>query len=106
VDQPLTIRRRPATCPSWCVKRHGAADEDDLVHIGGALLVRRTVLRLCTTIDPEGGTEDGPYVLVGTAEYTLHEAESLLGALTQLVDDARDSLPAQHPDGALPVLDA
>jgi hypothetical protein len=103
------IRLRPETCPAWCVVRHGAggtADEEDVVHIGGALLVRRTVLRLCTTIDPEEGTEDGPYVLVGSAEFTLHEAETLLASLTQLVDEGRGSLVPQQPEGALPVLDA
>jgi hypothetical protein len=84
----------------------GGVTEDDVVHIGGALLVRRTVLRLCTTIDPDDGTEDGPYVLVGSAEFTLHEAESLLASLTQLVDQGRASLPAQDAEGALPVLDA
>lgn len=102
-------RRHPGACPAWCVVRHGTpggVTEDDVVHIGGALLVRRTVLRLCTTIDPDDGTEDGPYVLVGSAEFTLHEAESLLASLTQLVDQGRASLPAQDAEGALPVLDA
>lgn len=107
MTEPTTTRARPEACPPWCVVRHGAAaGEEDAVHIGGALLVRRTVLRLCTTIDPDAGVEDGPYVLVGSAEYTLHEAESLLAALTQLVDEGRGSLAAQQPEGALPVLDA
>jgi hypothetical protein len=54
----MTRRRhvRPATCPGWCVLRHGAhAGEDDHVHVGGALLVRNDVLRLVATIDPETG---------------------------------------------------
>jgi hypothetical protein len=92
-------------CPGWCAVHHGTRPEGILVHIGGALLVKRTVLRLCTTIDSVASTEDGPYVLVGHAEFTLHEAEALLAALTQLVDEARASLLAQQPDGALPVLD-
>jgi hypothetical protein len=92
-------------CPGWCAVRHEASPEDILVHIGGALLVKRTVLRLCTTIDSVASTEDGPYVLVGHAEFTLHEAEALLAAVTQLVDQARASLLAQQSDSALPVLD-
>ena len=102
--QPLT---RSGACPPWCVMRHGAhPDESDGPHVGGALLVRRTVLRLCTSIDPVAGTQDGPYVLVGDEEFTLHEAEALLGALTQLVDQGSRSLATKEPQGALPVLDA
>lgn len=92
-------------CPEWCVVRHGVRPDGGLLHIGGALLVRRTVLRLCTTIEYVANTEDGPYVLVGDLEFTLHEAEALLAALTQLVDQGRASLLAQQPNGALPVLD-
>jgi hypothetical protein len=78
---------RAAACPEWCAMKHAERQgEDDHVHVGGALLVRRTVLRLCATVDPETGASDGPYVLVGPDEYTLHEAEALIGALTQLVD--------------------
>jgi hypothetical protein len=103
---PRPFTTRPESCPAWCVVRHGVRpSEDDLVHISGALLVQRTVLRLCTTIDSEAGTEDGPYVLVGPAEYTLHEAEAMLAALTQLVDQGRASLLPEQPEGALPVLD-
>ena len=85
------------TCPAWCVVRHGAGTlEDDAVHIGGALMVRRTVLRLCTAIDPETGSQDGPFVLLGAEELTVHEAEALAAALTQLVDQASGSLAAQQ----------
>jgi len=85
----------PSTCPDWCTTRHGTA-RDAEVHIGGALLVRRTIVRLCTTIDAVAGTEDGPFVLLGRSELTLHEAEALIAALTQLVDQGRASLPAQQ----------
>ena len=79
-----------ATCPSWCVRRHGEeATDDDRVHVSGALMVRRTVLRLCLTVDPESRDLDGPYVLVGNNEYTLHEADVLIAALTELVDEGR-----------------
>lgn len=95
-------------CPSWCVLRHGPydPDEDRHVHVGGALLVGSTVLRLCTTLDPAAGSQDGPYVLLGSTELTLHEAEVMIAALTQLVDQGRTSLLAQQAEGALPVLDA
>lgn len=86
---PPPARAAHESCPSWCVLRHGVPAAGPVVHIGGALLVRHTVLRLCTTIDTGAGTEDGPYVLVGEAEYTLHEAEALLAALTQVVDQAQ-----------------
>jgi hypothetical protein len=91
------------TCPAWCVVRHEAGADED-VHIGGALLVGGTLLRLCSTTDP-AGIEEGPFVLVGDDEFTLHQAEALLAALTQLVDEGHRSLLPQHPQGALPVLD-
>jgi hypothetical protein len=86
---------RTASCPAWCSRRHGERPgEDDTVHVSGQLMVRRTVLRLCTTIDAEAGTQDGPYVLVGADEYTLHEADVLIAALTQLVDEGRGEVTA------------
>ena len=102
----MTTSEHPARpgCPPWCAGRHGPRHEGALVHAGGALLVKDTVLRLCSTVDPATNTEDGPYVLLGDVELTLHETEALLAALTQLVDQGRASLLAQQPDGALPVL--
>ncbi len=79
--------RRPAICPAWCAIRHDRRSGVDDVHVSGALLVRRTVLRLYATIDPDTAAQDGPYVWVGSEEYSLHEAEALIGALTQLVDE-------------------
>ena len=102
---PRPARAASKSCPAWCAVRHGLPAEDPLVHIGGALLVRQTVLRLCTTTDAAAGTEDGPYVLVGDAEYTLHEAEALLAALAQLVDQGSLSVLPKQPDRALPILD-
>ena len=87
--------RTPHLCPEWCTTQHGAT-RDAEVHIGGALLVRRTIVRLCTTIDTATGVEDGPFVLLGASEFTLHEAEALIAALTQLVDQGRGSLAAQQ----------
>lgn len=97
---------RLATCPDWCVMRHSdPPGEDDLVHIGGSLLVRRTVLRLCAFVDPLTRAVDGPYVLMGSEEYTLHEGEALIDALTQLVDEGRGLRVAEQVERALPVLD-
>ena len=94
---PTRPVRRTESCPDWCAIRHESArGAEDQVHVGGALLVQRTVLRLCTTIDAAAGTEDGPFVLLGGSEFTLHEADALIAALTQLVDQGRGSLPAQH----------
>ncbi|WP_404391229.1 DUF6907 domain-containing protein [Humibacillus xanthopallidus] len=79
---------RPASCPTWCVQQHGIrTGEDDAIHVSGELLVRGTSLRLCTTIDPATEQVDGPYVLLGGDEYTLHEADALIDALTHLVDE-------------------
>jgi hypothetical protein len=86
------------------IANHGDPDSD-VVHIGGALLVRRTVLRLCLTSDPLAGVAQEPYVLVGDDEFTLHEAEALLGALTQLVEQGQQSFAPKEPQSAFPVLD-
>lgn len=99
---PVASPGRGKACPPWCVMRHQVGDED--VHVGAALMVRRTVLRLCTGGDGDGGAE-GPYMLVGSEELTLHEGEALIAALTQLVDEARESLAAQGAEGTLPVPD-
>lgn len=102
----MSTRMAMPDCPEWCAVRHRAPQEVDHVHLGGTLLVRDTELRLLSTIDSTANTQDGPYVLVGDAEFTLHEAEALLAALTQLVNQAQASLPTQQPDGALTVVDS
>src|SRR5512133_2041681 len=104
----MTRRRegRPATCPGWCLLRHGVhTGEEEHLHVGGALLVRHDVLRLVATIDPETGAKEGPFVLLGSQELTLFEADALIDALTQLVDEGRSSVAAQQPERALTVLD-
>lgn len=79
---------RPLGCPVWCMQRHGIRlGEDDHIHVSGELLVRGTSLRLCSTVDPATQEADGPYVLIGSEEYTLHQADALIDALTQLVDE-------------------
>ena len=100
------LASRPATCPPWCTVRHGVrTGEDDDLHLGGALLVKQTVVRLCARIDSRTGAIDGPRLMLGSDEYTPYEAEVLIGALTQLVEHAASSIAAQEPEGAGPVLD-
>jgi hypothetical protein len=86
----------PATCPSWCVVRHGDTEgEDDHLHVSQALWVRSTLLRLAATIDPETGAVDGPHVLAGCEEYSLHEADVLIDVLQQLVDAGAEPAPGE-----------
>jgi hypothetical protein len=85
---------RPPGCPIWCVQQHGIRQgEDDAIHVSVELLVRDTSIRLCTTIDSTTQEADGPYVLIGGEEYTLHEADALIDALTQLVDEGLSLTP-------------
>jgi hypothetical protein len=88
-----------AVCPAWCARQHSkaASSSGEQVHIGGALQVRRTLLRLVSTVAPQGETVSGPYVVVGQQPYTLHEAEVLIAALTQLVDEARAATAPEVP---------
>jgi hypothetical protein len=73
------------------VIQHGVVEgEDDHLHVSGTLTVRRTLLRLAVTIDPATGAVDGPHVLAGCEEYSLHEADALIDALTQLVNAGAD----------------
>lgn len=90
----VTSQHAPAGCPTWCALHHGRHHrENDQVHASGALMVRHTVLRLWLKHDPATGVQDGPYVLLGTEEYSLHEADALVDALTQLVDRAAEVTP-------------
>ena len=94
---------RRSDCPEWCTRPHTTDDEAAHVHVSGALQVRRTMLRLVMTGESELGVQDGPFVLVGDQEYTLHEAEVLIGSLTQLVDQGRaataPAVPRMRPAG-------
>jgi hypothetical protein len=75
-------------CPAWCTVHHGdLLGEDDLVHSSAEVLVCHLALRLCAGTG--NGNGEGPFVLVGDNELTAHEAEMLIGALTQLVELAR-----------------
>jgi uncharacterized protein DUF6907 len=83
-------RTAPTSCPPWCARIHGEVrGEDDAVHVSEQAVAGNRLLRLCATIDPVTGEQDGPYVLVGHQELTLDEAEDLLAALTALVSQGR-----------------
>jgi hypothetical protein len=73
-------------CPPWCNVRHGITEgEEDWVHVSEPLDVADEVAaRLCMSVDPETATEDGPYVVVGSREYSLTEAERLGASLIRL----------------------
>jgi hypothetical protein len=80
----------PTSCPSWCARTHGEVrGEDDTVHVSELAIAGNRLLRLCATIDPVTGEQDGPYILVGHLELTLAEADDLLAALTTLVSRGR-----------------
>lgn len=98
---------RPGSCPPWCSVSHGLAGaEDDLVHVGEAVAVSGAALaRLVLSVDPVTGRTDGPYLLVGNDELTVEEARRLGTTLVAMADSAAALLPAQQPEGALPVLD-
>lgn len=83
-DVGMSLGRR--TCPPWCNVRHGVTEgEDDWVHVSEPLVVADEVAaRLCMSVDPETDTADGPYVVVGSREYSLTEAERLGVSLIRL----------------------
>jgi hypothetical protein len=88
----MTFASRPDTCPAWCITEHGELDgEEDHLHTGAGLrLADGVTAHLCATVDPDTGDTDGPYILVDSEEWTLHQARSIghaLIALTQQADD-------------------
>lgn len=79
-----------SSCPSWCVTRHGVhRGEENWVHTGEPLLVAEGIpASIVMSVDPETGTTDGPYVLIGAREYTLTEARHVGSALIAAADAA------------------
>lgn len=77
----------PRGCPGWCVSRHTVhAAEEDWIHTGAPVAVADGLMaRLCMSIHPATGDEDGPYVLIGTTELTLDETAVLGASLIDLV---------------------
>jgi hypothetical protein len=68
------------------VTRHSPdLGEENWLHLGEAVVLDDGIVaRLCISIDPDSGIQDGPYVLIGTTEYTLREAEALGASLVAL----------------------
>ncbi len=80
-----------ATCPHWCTVEHGRQlGEEDHLHLSDAVFAAGTTTRLCTTIDPDTGSQDGPYVMVGEETYTLVEAAALGAVLQGALELARE----------------
>jgi hypothetical protein len=77
---------RKATCPGWCRSWHGTdLGEENWLHVSEPLVLDDgLVARLCMSMDPVSGAKDGPYVLIGSTEYTLAEAEALGASLVAL----------------------
>lgn len=73
---------RPAGCPDWCTTGHGVVGEDDDVHVSPTLLAGQARVQLC-----RGGQEQA-YLLLDGREVPLHEAEALVSAMVQLLDEA------------------
>ncbi len=94
-DDPSTA----TTCPSWCVTHHGLhLGEENWVHTGEPLLMADGIrAQIVMSVDPGTGSEDGPYVLIGTREYTLTEARLLGSALVGAIDDAALAGDASQP---------
>ena len=85
-----------AACPAWCATGHGVhSGEEDWVHLGEPLLLTDDVsARLCMTIDPSATIEDGPYVIIGTSEYSLHDAQALGASLMAMAAAGASSGPS------------
>lgn len=76
-------------CPDWCVAAHSVhVGEEDWIHVGEPLPVADggTTARLCMSVDPGTGAVDGPYVLIGSSEYTPDAAVALGRALVGLAE--------------------
>jgi hypothetical protein len=81
-------------CPRWCVTHHDLVrGEDDWVHESAPLHLEDGVgARLCMSLDPSSGEMDGPYVLVGSRELTVDQAESLGVSFLDLAATAAASI--------------
>jgi hypothetical protein len=82
-------------CPPWCRTRHGVSQgEDDWLHVSEPLLLADDVTaRLCMSVDPRTDETDGPYVVVGSREYSLAEAEHLGASLIELATIGASATP-------------
>ena len=81
-------------CPPWCVTGHGVhLGEEDWLHCSEPLpLTNGVSAQLCLSIDPTTRTEDGPYLVVGSTEYSLEDGRALALRLLTLASTGSDSL--------------
>jgi hypothetical protein len=85
-DPQAPARWTQNACPHWCVMQHEVhLGEEDWIHTSAPVPVADGLAaRLCMSVDPGTGVKDGPYVLIGTSEYTLTEARILGDSLIRL----------------------
>ena len=83
---------------------HGVhSGEEGWLHLGEPLTAAAGVLvRLCMSVDPGAGAVDGPYVLVGSTEHTLVQAEALGSALAALARSAAGPIRPSAPGTRCP----
>jgi hypothetical protein len=85
-------------CPSWCVTGHRAElGEEDWLHCSEPMtFVDGLPALLAMSIDPGTGEVDGPYVMIGSSEYSVTEAIDLAEGLLRLVsvNDGIEALPS------------
>jgi hypothetical protein len=86
MDDPGGQPGTGSSCPRWCVTQHGVQlGEEDWIHTSAPVPVAEgLVARMCTSVDPGTGAVDGPFVLIGTSEYTVAEARELGRSLLSL----------------------
>jgi len=90
-------------CPDWCVICHDPQlGEENWLHLSEPLtLDDGVVARLCLSAEPGEGAADCPYVLIGTTEYTVQEAEALGATLVALAGGA-GVRPMRHGADGMP----
>ena len=94
-SRPGGIPSRGDLCPSWCVAPHGLLEgEEDWVHVSEPLpLAVQVLARICMTVDPTTLEQDGPHVLIGSAEFTPDEVNDIGLALQALAAAAAATTP-------------
>lgn len=81
-----------ASCPSWCANGHGVhRGEEDWLHLSEPLPIAEGVsARLCLSIDPLTRDRDGPYLVIGSQEYTMPQAQALGASLLAMASQGAD----------------
>lgn len=81
-------------CPPWCVTGHGVhLGEEDWLHCSEPLPITDGVsAQLCVSVDPATHAADGPYLVVGSTEYSLEDGRALALRLLTLASTGSDSL--------------